>query len=136
MRAVRSLGLLELDAVEVDGAPVVPRDVFIACAEPRLKRPGGRDLVALRVEADGVKRDTPTRVVYELIDWYDESRGISAMERTTGYSLSVTGQMQAQKLVESGVNTPDQAVPAQQYIEELAARGVDIRRKVTSAAAR
>ena len=36
----------------------------------------------------------PTRR-FDLIDRYDEKHGISAMMRTTGYSLSITGQMQA-----------------------------------------
>ena len=38
MRAIRSLGLLDLTPIGVRGQSVVPRDVFIACAEPRLRR--------------------------------------------------------------------------------------------------
>jgi len=50
------------------------------------------------------------------------------MERSTGYSLSITGQMQAQgEIRNAGVFTPDEAVPPQKYIDELAKRGVMIR---------
>jgi lysine 6-dehydrogenase len=74
------------------------------------------------------------RVVYELIDLFDEERGISAMERCTGYSLSITGQLQVMKLVMGpGVRTPDQAVPAEVYIQALAERGVRIRHRQESA---
>jgi lysine 6-dehydrogenase len=90
MRAIRDLGLLDLEPVEVDGVSVVPRDVFIACAEPRLLRPQAADLVALRVEAEGRKDGKPARVVFDLLDYYDEDTGISAMERTTGFSLAIT----------------------------------------------
>jgi lysine 6-dehydrogenase len=137
MRTIRGLGLLELEPVEVEGRPVVPRKVFIACAEPRLRRPGARDLVALRVEVEGVKDGTPRRVVYDLIDLCDEVRGISAMERATGYSLSITAQMQVRgDMLGPGVRTPDQAVPAASYINELASRGVAIVRKVEAPAVR
>lgn len=127
MHAIRSLGLLELDPVEVKGQSVVPRDVFIACVEPRLSRPEGRDLVALRVEVEGLGEEGPTRYVWDLIDYFDAENGISAMERTTGYSLSITGQLQAGGQVRGpGVATPDQAVPADAYVAELARRGVQI----------
>jgi lysine 6-dehydrogenase len=48
------------------------------------------------------------------------------MERTTGYSLSITGQLQADRKVKSGVFTPDQAMPGQLYIDELGKRGIEI----------
>jgi lysine 6-dehydrogenase len=137
MRAVRGLGLLDLEPVHIDDQPVVPRDVFIACAEPRLRRPEGRDMVALRVEIEGTLHGSAERIAYDLIDFYDESRHISAMARTTGFSLSITGQLQAQgRVADTGVMTPDEAVPAADYIDELAARGVDVRRRVESHAAR
>ena len=131
MRAIRSLGLLDLTPVSVRGHYVVPRDVFIAAAEPRLHRPEARDLVALRVEVEGRLRGDPLRVVYDLLDFYDEANGVSAMERTTGYSLSITGQMQVTgKTRNPGVFTPDQAVPAEPYIEELGKRGIKIQHRI------
>ncbi|MGH7476083.1 MAG: saccharopine dehydrogenase family protein [Longimicrobiales bacterium] len=132
IRAIRDLGLLELDPVRLNGAEVVPRDVFIACAEPRLRKPDARDLVALRVEVAGTAAGAGTRVTYDLLDCYDADSGISAMERTTGFSLSITGQMQADGRIDlRGVQTPDSCVPAGEYVAELASRGVRIRRQVS-----
>jgi lysine 6-dehydrogenase len=129
MRAIRGLGLLDLEPVTVNGQQVRPRDVFIASAEPRLTRPDSHDLVALRVEAEGTRAGSPARVVFDLLDYFDERTGISAMERTTGFSLAITGLMQARGEVRGpGAMTPDQAVPAEPYIQALAARGIDIRR--------
>ena len=132
MRAIRDLGLLSLEPVEVRGGEkVVPRSVFIACAEPRLRRPEGRDLVALRVEVEGEKDGRPRRIVYDLLDYYDEATGISAMERTTGFSLAITGIMQVDgRITARGVCTPDQCVPADEYVRELERRGVRINRRV------
>jgi len=124
MRPIRELGLLALDAVMVKGVKVVPRDAFIATVSPQLTKPNGRDLVALRVEVTG---RSGRRVAWQLLDYYDEATGISAMMRTTGYSLAITGVMQADgRITATGVHTPDEAVPFAQYVNELAVRGVKI----------
>jgi lysine 6-dehydrogenase len=128
MEAIRELGLLELDPVDVKGIKVIPRDAFMAIVGPRLTKPEGRDLVVLRVVVSGTKGGKPKTLTWELIDRYDEGHHISAMMRTTGYSLSITGMMQVRGQVKPpGVHTPDECVPAQQYIAELSKRGVAIR---------
>ena len=129
MEAIRDLGLLGLDPVDVNGMKVIPREAFMAIVGPRLTKPQGRDLVALRVVVTGTKAGTPRTLTWELIDRFDERHHISAMMRTTGYSLSITGMMQVRGRVKpEGVHTPDECVPAEQYISELSKRGVEIRR--------
>jgi len=124
MRPIRELGLLDLKPVTVKGTRVVPRDVFIATVSPKLTKPEGRDLVALRIEVTG---KSGGRATWQLIDRYDRERGISAMMRTTGYSLAVTGLMQVDgRITRAGVATPDEAVPYGGYVAELAKRGVEI----------
>ena len=128
MEAIRELGLLELAPVDVKGTKVIPRDLFVSAVGPRLTKPKGHDLVALRVIVEGSKGGKARTVGWELLDYYDEQHGISAMMRTTGYSLSITGQMQARGEIEpAGVHTPDECVPATAYITALAKRGVNIR---------
>lgn len=125
MRPIRELGLLSLDPIQVRGMEIVPRDAFIAAVSPRLTKPDGRDLVALRVEVVG---RNGRRVAWQLLDRYDEASGISAMMRATGYSLAITGVMQVDGRIKSaGVYTPDEAVPFQPYVDELERRGVEIR---------
>jgi lysine 6-dehydrogenase len=128
MEDIRSLGLLDLEPVEVKGMKVVPRDVFIAVVGPRLNKPNGRDLVALRVVVSGKKAGKSATKTFQLVDRYDEAHGLSAMMRTTGYSLAITGLMQVRGLVKpAGVHTPDECVPADAYIDELRKRGIDIK---------
>jgi len=125
MRPVRELGLLSLKPVRMRGIEIVPRDAFIAAVSPKLTKPNGRDLVALRVE---VKGKSGARVAWQLLDYYDAATGISAMMRTTGFSLAITGLMQVDgRIGKSGVYTPDEAVPFQAYVDELNRRGVEIR---------
>jgi len=128
MRPVRELGLLELQPVMVKGTKIVPRDAFIATVSPLLTKPHEPDLVALRVEVTG---RGGRRVAWQLLDYADEKAGISAMMRTTGYSLAITGLMQVdRRITVAGAHTPDEAVPFGAYVDELKKRGVEIREVV------
>ena len=64
---------------------------------------------------------------YDLLDRYDADTGITAMMRTTGFSLAVTAILQVEGAIPSGVWTPDEVVPAERYVAELQRRGVEIR---------
>jgi len=128
MAAIRDLGMLDLEPVQVNGTKIVPRDVAVTVMHKRLTQPGGKDLVALRVIVSGLRGGKPATCTFELVDRYDEARGISAMMRCTGYSLSITGMMQVRGEIRgAGVLTPDEAMPAERYIKELKERGVEIR---------
>jgi lysine 6-dehydrogenase len=133
METIRDLGLLDLDPVEVKGLKVAPRDLFVTVVGPKLSKPKGKDLLALRVTVRGRKDGRPVERRFDLVDRYDEAHGISAMMRTTGYSLSITGQMQARHEVgPAGVWTPDECMPAEAYMRELRARGIELAESVGS----
>jgi lysine 6-dehydrogenase len=128
MAAIRELGFIDNKPVDVKGHSIVPRDVAIALMKPRLLKPEGRDLVALRVIVEGKKDSRAVKHTWELVDRFDETNHISAMERTTGYSLSITGLMQGAGAIKPlGVHTPDECIPGDDYVAELGRRGVDIR---------
>jgi lysine 6-dehydrogenase len=129
MELIRDLGLLDDQPVQVKGRGVVPRDLFIALVGPRLRKDPRQnpDLVALRVEAEGAKDGEDVMLRWELLDRFDPRTGITAMMRTTGYSLAITGAFQTEGRIEPGVWTPDEAMPPQEYIAALAQRGVHIR---------
>lgn len=125
MRPVRELGLLGTKPVVAKGTKIVPRDAFIATVTPKLTKPNAPDLVALRVEVTG---KDGRRVAWQLLDYADQKAGVSAMMRTTGYSLAITGLMQVDgRITAVGAHTPDEAVPFGPYVDELKKRGVEIR---------
>jgi lysine 6-dehydrogenase len=128
MEAIRDLGLLDLKPLDVKGTKVSPRDVAVAAMGPHLRKPEGRDLVAMRVIVEGTKNGKSVTSTFEMVDRHDEAHGITAMERTTGFSLSITGQLQAAgAIAPPGVHTPDECVPGERYVAELAKRGIVIR---------
>jgi lysine 6-dehydrogenase len=103
----------------------------VSVVGPKLTKPKGKDLLALRVTVAGTKGGKPATRQFDLIDRYDEAHGISAMMRTTGYSLSITGQMQARgEVTPPGVWTPDECIPAKEYIAELRKRGMEVKETV------
>jgi lysine 6-dehydrogenase len=128
MEAIRELGFLDSHPVDVKGVRVTPRDLAVTVMGPRLRRPEVRDLVVLRVTVEGKQKGRKKTVGWELIDYFDDKHKISAMMRATGFSLAITGLMQARgQITQHGVRTPDECVPAEPYIAELAKRGVKIR---------
>ena len=126
MKAIRDLGLVDLDPVVVGKVSVRPRDVFVAVVEPHLRHPDAEDLVALRVVGEGARDGHPVRAAFRVLDRYDRKVAITAMERTTGYSLSITGQMQVAGEIAPGVQPAFQAVPFQPYVDALARRGIEV----------
>lgn len=128
MKAMRDIGLMDLEAVDVKGQQVVPRDAFIAAVSPGLKNPEGKDLVAMRVVVTGTKEGAPRTITYQMIDYYNPDTGVTAMMRATGYSLAATARLQASGVVEAGVHTPSECVPVDAYVEAMADCGVTIDR--------
>lgn len=125
MEAIRDLGLLDVEPVEVKGQRVSPRDVFVRVAGDRLRR-AKPDLVALRVVVTGERDGVRSTRSWEVLDRYDAEHGITAMMRTTGYTLSITGQLQAGGRVAPGVHTPDECIDGAAYIAALATRGITV----------
>jgi lysine 6-dehydrogenase len=127
MRAIRDLGLLSEEPVAVGDQEVVPRDLFIEAATPHLMRPGEADLVVLRVIVRGSRDGQARSLTWNLIDREDPLTGISAMMRCTGFTLSIAGLLIGRGVIaERGVLAPDEGIPYEPLVDELARRGVRI----------
>lgn len=130
MRAIRGLGLLSEVPIRVGATDVVPRDVFIACAGPVLRKPDEPDLVALRVVVDGERGGALATLTFDVLDYADARTGISAMERTTGFTLSIVGLFLGRAVIsERGTLPSYRAIPYEPYVEALAARGIEVRER-------
>lgn len=127
MRAIRALGLLSDTEVEHRGAKVNPRRFFIQQVTPLLTNEDGDDMVVARVEAAGERDGRPARIRYDVIDHHDPATGITAMARTTGFSLAIVAQMQARgEVAAPGVGTPDEVIPSDAFVNELRRRDIQV----------
>lgn len=128
---IKDLGLLELEPVRVGNTDVVPREVFHRVAGPRLDFPEDRDMVVVRAICRGVKDGKPITRQFDIVDFYDEETGFSAMERTTGFSAGIVCEMIADGRIGPGAHRLEQAVPCRPFVDALVQRGISLTETTT-----
>jgi len=133
LKAFSDLGLYELDPVEVDGKPVIPRHVFHALYEPKVTAPVINDVCIIRAHAVGRKGGRKTDAVVEVIDYYDPATGFTSMQRTTGWHLSIVASLMAHGETPVGSVPLELAVPGDAFVREARRRGFNITERVTPA---
>ena len=130
LRAYYDLGLWNLQPVKVGDQEVVPRDLFHALFEPMVTFPAEKDVVVIRIRATGRKEGKRAEVVLDLLDFYDEETGFTAMERTTGWDGAIVAGMMARGQTPRGAVPVELAVPPALFVEELAKRGIPVETRV------
>jgi lysine 6-dehydrogenase len=131
LRAFYDLGLWDLEPVPVGGVEVVPRDLFHALFEPKVHFPGDKDLVIVRVKALGKKDGQEAEALVEMIDYFDDETGFTAMERSTGWSAAIVAAMMARGQTPRGAGGVETMVPAGLFVQELNRRGLTVREQMT-----
>ena len=126
LKAFHDLGLFELKPVQVNGKDVVPRQLFHALYEPKVRIDDDKDICIIRVVARGKKGGKPAEVEVDLIDSYDEATGFTAMQRTTGWHLAIIAAMIAKKETPLGSIPLEVAVPGEAIVREGRKRGFRI----------
>jgi lysine 6-dehydrogenase len=134
LRAFWDLGLWDSKPVQVGKDEVVPRDVFHTLYEPKVTFPNDpekcKDIVLVRVKALGIKAGNPAQALVELVDYFDEKTGFTAMERTTGWDAAIVAGMMARGLTPRGAGGVESFVPAPLFMKELHKRGFNIKQEV------
>lgn len=130
LRAFYDLGLWRTDPVLVAGQQVVPREVFHSLFEPMVRIPGEKDVVVIRIRATGKKAGRAASVTLNLMDWYDDDTGFTAMERTTGWDGAIVAGMMARGQTPRGAKPVELAVPPALFVEELAKREIRVTTEV------
>jgi lysine 6-dehydrogenase len=131
LRSFYDLGLWDLKPVRVDGEEVVPREVFHALYESKVTFPQDKDLVIVRVKALGKKNHRDAEAFVEVIDYFDEVTGFTAMERSTGWSAAIVAEMMAHGQTPRGAGGVEKMVPARPFVEALRKREVNVTERVT-----
>lgn len=132
LRAYYDLGLWDLDPVRIGEREVVPREVFHRLFEPMVTYPEDKDLVVIRIRAIGRKDGKATEAVLDLMDFYDEETGFTAMERTTGWDAAIVAGMMARGQTPRGAVPVELAVPPDLFVEELAKRGIRVQTRLAA----
>jgi lysine 6-dehydrogenase len=132
LKAFSDLGLFDLKPVRVNGVEVVPRALFNALFEPQVRVDNIEDVCIIRAHAKGKKNGLPTEAVVEIIDYYDPTTGFTAMQRLTGWHMSIVAAMMARRETPTGSIPLELAVPGRAFVDEAKKRGFKITERTGS----
>lgn len=125
MALLLECGFFADEPIQVEGAQVTPRAVTSAVLTPLLQTGDTRDVTCMRVVVCGDEV-----IQYDLMDFYDDSSGITSMARTTGYTCSIVAQMLASgRIPKKGFVAPEDAITGGNYDEfesHLKERGIEV----------
>lgn len=131
-KAFSELGLLNTERIEIGDTKIVPRDVFHQLLEPKIIQPEIRDIGIIKVKCIGESKDSDVGATIDLIDYYDEKTGFTAMQRLTGWHASIISILAAQGKIQRGAVPVELAVPGKIVIEEARRRGFQIGESISS----
>jgi lysine 6-dehydrogenase len=123
MKTIYDLGLLDLRPVKVDNKSIIPRNVFHEVVGPKLESHDPKDVVVLRVVVEGDSE----KVVFDMLDFYDDTTGFTAMQRTTGFGATIVGIMLANGQAPAGSIRLERDIDSEKYIAEMRHRNFDLK---------
>jgi lysine 6-dehydrogenase len=113
--------------VVVDGHAVKVRDVLREVLKPITALGDKQDAVVMRVIVCGSRMEEEMAYVYDMVTLKDTATGVTAMGRATASTISVVAQMIGSNVItKRGAYPPELIVPGDEYIEQMARRGVEI----------
>ena len=126
MNLLMESGYFSREKVKAGGVEVSPLEVSWALLGKKLAEGDPRDMTVMRVVARGRRG----KIVYDMVDKYDEENQVSSMGKTTGYTASIVAQMVGSGAIGGrGVVPPEKAVAGRNVevlVSELGKRGVKI----------
>ncbi|MFQ5981237.1 MAG: saccharopine dehydrogenase family protein [Candidatus Heimdallarchaeota archaeon] len=130
LKTMHDLGLFDPDLIEIGDVKVAPRAVLAKLFEPKVTFPEDKDVAVIRVKCLGEKAGRPAQAQVDLMDFYDEATGFTAMERTTGWDASIVAIMMADGHTPSGAVPLELAISSTDFVFELQRRGISILEKI------
>jgi lysine 6-dehydrogenase len=124
LRAYKTLGLFSEQPVQIDGKTIIPRSVYHALLEPKISAEEIRDVAIIRAEATGIKDGRKTIIKIDLMDYFDEKTGFTAMERLTGWHCSILMTFLARAEIPPGVIPVELALAPDRFMQEFDRRGI------------
>jgi lysine 6-dehydrogenase len=134
---LKELGLFSSEKMRVNGTHVTPRAVMSKIFEGKFASKGP-DVCIMRLEAhESVKAPGVRGLLggklkgrvasFTMVDHYDSKSDMSAMMRTTAFPASIVLQMLASETIEKrGAVLQERDVPAAEFLEQMAKRGIRI----------
>lgn len=129
INAMNAMGFFDETPVKVGKGLVSPRALAAVLFRRHFDRPGEKDLVVIQVTAKGVKDGRSAKVVYDMMDRYDDAHQMTSMMRTTGFPAAIIARMLADGRIPPGAHRNETGVPAGEFFKEIAKRGFKLTRR-------
>jgi lysine 6-dehydrogenase len=130
-KAFRDAGFFEESPIMVDGVEVVPRRVYHTLIEPKIRATEEtRDVVISRVIGKGRKQGRLVEVTVDVLVYYDEELGFTAMQQATGWHAAIVCWLMASGQISPGVTPVETAVDPVKLVAQLRRRGFQINETV------
>jgi lysine 6-dehydrogenase len=131
LKTMERLGLLEVEPISVDGQSVVPRHVLHTLWDPQIRAtPDTRDFILIRILATGLEQGQPHEAQVDLVHFYDETLGFTAMEQATGWHAAIMTEAIAMGRVPQGAVPVERALTGAEFVAEAQRRGFDVKLEV------
>ena len=129
-------GLLSRESIDFMGREVVPFEVYSKIIYPKVRlEEDEKDITVLRVMVEGVKDGYDVCYTFDMVDFYDEERGVTSMAKTTSYTAAIVARMLGRgDISEKGLVPPVRVVRCDLFhrlLRKLAERGVTIKQTTT-----
>lgn len=124
LRAYKTLGLFSEEPMQIDGQTITPRRLFHTLLEPQITASSIRDVCVIRVIGRGLKDGRPSQVTVDLVDYYDNATGFTAMERLTGWHSAIMLGFQVRGEVQAGGVPLEKAISAGRFMNAVRERGI------------
>ncbi len=123
IRALYDFGFFSSGKIAIGKAEISPRQVTSHLFLEKLAG-DAPEVTILRLEAHAGNK----LASFTLVDQTDEKTGLTSMMRTTAWPASIVLQMMVSgEIVKRGAVLQERDVPAQLFLNEMAARGLEIR---------
>lgn len=129
LKTLRETGFFSRDEIQTERGPFQPRAMTKAVMEKFLMPKGGeKDVSFIQTISEGVKDGKKVKIEHWICDYSDEKTGLTSMQRTTGFTASIVGQMIVSgAFTEKGVLPPELGVPKEAFFREIQRRGFEFR---------
>jgi len=116
IKLLRALGFFGERAKE----GISPRSVVVTILGEKLGMREVEDLLAMKIEVEGIRKGQKTCYSYLLLDYYDEKKNVTAMGRTTAYTASAVIELLAKgEIKERGIIPPEKLGMDQELFEKI-----------------
>ena len=126
MKAYRELGLFSRDKIKHNDDTIIPRNFYHQLLEKKINHGRVEDVCLMRIKALGIKDSKNVELKIDAVEYYDKKLNLTAMEKWTGWHISIMALEIAYNRISKGAISVENALKGHIFLEEARKRNYDI----------